>query len=1147
MNRYFGIGTRSALRVWLRSLGVCGLLVATPGLAAEQALTPPAGLDKAEVEAFEATVSRYSSRMNEFRDEAKVMVDRQEALERAELNQSYDAVLGQLQNDDDSLRTTAIRRFEAFLGQYPEARHSAHVMFRLSELYFEKSEEAYEDADVAFQVALDKLDEGGDFEDIPDEPVKDYAPSIGLHTQIIERFPEYEYLPGSYYMLGYMLREPNSAQLDEAGAQEWFRALVTDFPDSEFTSRAHLRLGDYHFEYNELDTAIPHYRKVVELEGVNGPLYDDGLYKLAWTYYRLSQYDEALGLLAKLLDWSATVWEPKKGRESATVPEAVEYIAISLADLAHDRERSPLRVAQTFFGPGSDGAYEARVYKKLADVLSKQANYEEAIEVYEHFQDRWPYDPDNPVFQQKIARLHMTKLPPDRVAADDAIAALNERFNDSSAWWRANRNNPDALSVARGFIEESLSAVAVNAHTLANETGSPSDYLRAASLYGDYLQKFPFAADYYEIQWYYSQVLQKGGDLDSAEREYLQLRKGGEHPYKESALYRLRMISLMRVVNTYESLESRDPSSPVAKEITTESGPVRQVYELGKLHQELVSRTDELVTVDFGSTIRELELQIKETKDRDVAGTKAEILKEVEDYATAFQDNRAALDYQAGQVYFAHGNFEEARTRLAGVVEAYPDTENGCFAADLDARTYLADDDLVGYRQKVAYYMSLNLCQQDGLADSDDSFGTKLEQVDFELAARTAKSGDFLGAAEAFVVFYQKYPNSEYRKKALQNAANNFERGGRLDDSIRMLEKYVTAFPDDEISRSFLFRLAGVYAQALDLDRAIESYEELYERTKNSEAKDAPIALANAAYLRVGVGDFEGAARNYEKFGASFPNQPDTEKQVFQAGEQWERVGDREAIAFYRRYLADYRGLNPDHEMAAVYKLAVLAEKSGGRDRGVESLWEDVLATYTRLLPTGKVSVLGRHYAAHAEFRNLEDDLTAFKDVKFGSNDTKNAEILVSKADELVAIESRAAALVSNYQDFEYGTGALYVIGETYLAYADMLFEAPPPRGLDEEEVMLYEEVIAERRVPLEDKGKARLVRVLEKAKEARRWSQFQTKALAMLNERFPREYAPEKEEVRGKTSAFGVKRAGPVPLQLDPESNSAGENEGGQ
>ena len=157
--------------------------------------------------------------------------------------------------------------------------------------------------------------------------------------------------------------------------------------------------------------------------------------------------------------------------------------------------------------------------------------------------------------------------------------------------------------------------------------------------------------------------------------------------------------------------------------------------------------------------------------------------------------------------------------------------------------------------------------------------------------------------------------------------------------------------------------------------------------------------------------------------------------------------------------------------------------------------------------------------------------------------------VIVNEVGEAFAadrIEGKALAILKDYGDFEYGTAGLYINGEAYLAYADMLFNAPVPKNFSEEEVLLYEEIIAERRIPIEDKGKSRLVRVLDTAKDAGRWSQFQTKALTTLNERFPREFAPEKEEARGTSSASTVRRAGPIPLRVESD-DEAGENGGAQ
>jgi len=46
-----------------------------------------------------------------------------------------------------------------------------------------------------------------------------------------------------------------------------------------------------------LDEAISHYKQVVEISGREGPLYANGLYKLAWAEYKKSNYEQALTLL----------------------------------------------------------------------------------------------------------------------------------------------------------------------------------------------------------------------------------------------------------------------------------------------------------------------------------------------------------------------------------------------------------------------------------------------------------------------------------------------------------------------------------------------------------------------------------------------------------------------------------------------------------------------------------------------------------------------------------------------------------------------------------------------------------------------------------------------------------------------------------
>jgi hypothetical protein len=106
------------------------------------------------------------------------------------------------------------------------------------------------------------------------------------------------------------------------------------------------------------------------------------------------------------------------------------------------------------------------------------------------------------------------------------------------------------------------------------------------------------------------------------------------------------------------------------------------------------------------------------------------------------------------------------------------------------------------------------------------------------------------------------------------------------------------------------------------------------------------------------------------------------------------------------------------------------------------------------------------------------------------------------------------------------------MIGKAYIVYAQMLYDAPAPPGLDEESEMLYRELLDERRIPIEDKGRTRLMANLSKAEESKRWSEWQTRTLDLLSETFAGEFAPEKSEIRGTFESNYVPPARPVTVR---------------
>ena len=82
------------------------------------------------------------------------------------------------------------------------------------------------------------------------------------------------------------------------------------------------------------------------------------------------------------------------------------------------------------------------------------------------------------------------------------------------------------LTVLRDvFIESSLEAVARDMLAHADETKQPGDFALAAAKMHDFLQKYPFAVDYDEDEWYLAYAYYGANEFGEAARQYQQVLK----------------------------------------------------------------------------------------------------------------------------------------------------------------------------------------------------------------------------------------------------------------------------------------------------------------------------------------------------------------------------------------------------------------------------------------------------------------------------------------------------------------------------------------------------------------------------------------------------------------------------------------------
>lgn len=1098
-----------------------------------------------EVAAYEAALQRFRDRTDEFSGDARAIVDQLEREQRAKIDQGYKGVINELDLEKRALRAEAIRRFEGFLAKYPDASESAHVMFRLADLYYEVAREDYFLAQSEYDMLLNETADE-DIDSLPPSPALDQSRSIALYKRILQKFPDYQYTDGTLYMLGYSYSNELSIEQKEPDAEEiakgYFEQLVTRFPDSQFAVEGNFKLGEYYFANNDIELAVPYFQAVVAKAPPENATLGNGVYMLAWSYYKLSDYDQAMALFTRLLDDSARDLL-ETGRVSNVRPEAIEYSALTIWDLADkstaftdplwmrnatpqlvdaadalrsiglgQRSSSPIEVYEAWYNKVGRRAYEPEVLIALADVCKQSSRLDLAIDVYKHYQKKWPNDPKNAEYQFEVARLYLNLYPPDEVSANAALAELNERYNEDSSWAQSNRNNPDAINQARGYIEESLYNVATELHARAQATGNTDDYSKAADRYREYLQKFPFADNYFQVEWYLADALFFSERYPEAIAEYEQLLKYPGHSFVDAATYQLFKAEYNVILKSHGGFDRLPQNAVIERTVPNAKGGERNIYMLNDDYVQFIAAADKL---------------------------RAAKLTDPE-YAEAKQRDMAALYYLPAQVLFYHGRYDEARERLEELIELYPKTDEAAWGARLVVNSYVEEGNLEQVLAKSVEYKNARLGKDPALAmNNDTTFGDFEEDSAFKIALKRKEQGDLLGAAEAFMQYTETYKKSDNVPLALYNAANCYEEAGRADKANELFERYLTQYPRDKFSEGLYYRIATNYASILDLDKSIQYYERLYQYFPKNV--DAPAALYMAGFLRTGKGDYRGAAENFEVYVKRFPNEPDAEIVYWLAGEQWLKISDAEALKFYERYLARFPKENPDHVLQAKHWTATYYTKKGDTKKA-DAAWKALTTTYLDLVKAGTVGPAGRHYAAQAAFRDLQATYDAFIVIKYPKDEDAKAKLLLeTKRADLDNIERMSLSLIEVYADFEYSSAAIYLWGSAYLQYAEMLYKAPPPANFTEEMVALYRETLDGLARPVEEKGVNRLKANLQKAKDEKRSSVWIDKSIQLLNEYDPSGYPLEKPETRGTADSSVVPSAGPLDPKPAEEPKASG------
>jgi cellulose synthase operon protein C len=1029
---------------------------------------------KAQLEDLSRTIATYEDESREFRREVQLLVEKKYEEKRNTLANSYERAIRDLEVLERRERLDAIAAFEEFLTRYPnDPRYTPDVMFRLAELYYEKSSDENNVAMREYEESLKKLDPEKN-PTIPPAPKVDFGKSIALYQRLISQFPQYKLNDAAYYLLGYCQEK----QEDFPKAKAAYEQLIALYPKSKFTTEAWVRIGEYYFDADgsEVPDALTKAAEAYEnaIKDKAHPLYDKALYKLGWTYYRVDRFQDAVDRFIALIDHYEAEAK-KKGEEEVGGDlrgEALQYTAISFVD-----ERwGSLAKAQETFGKLGGRRYEAEIYKRMADVYFDQTKELEAIDAYRLVLQKDPLTKDAPQIQQRIVKAYENKRMLEQAFAESS--KLANMFQPGTPWHDKWKRDPDVILAAGDLAEKSLYSTAIYHHQQAivyKQEGkfeqAKSTFELAAKAYDTYLTRFPRSKNAYEMEFYLAECLYNSFQFIDAAKRYIAVRDSSQDvKYHDDSAY-AAVLSLQKQL-------------------------------------DLENKTGQTKKIEVRTSAQRGDEKLSPTP---LASTEKALVDASDSYLEKAKPNdekAAALAYKAAELFYVHDQLDEARKRFSSIIKLYPKNEVAKYATNLIVESYLIDKNYAAVEQAAE-----ELAKNRDVIDPNSELGKSLTKFKlggrFKLAEELMAKGSYDEAAKKYLQLVEEEPKHEFADKALNNAAVCYENVQRFDSALRLYERISREYPNSTLADAATFRVAVNAEKSYDYEKAIVTYQRLVKDYPQS--KDREAALFNTARLLEGLQRYNEAAAAFLRYADLYPKNEDAPKNQFRAALIYEKQQDwPKYIAALNEFTQKFSGDTKQVDLIVDAKKRIGdAWKKQKREAEAKKAYQAAGDEFDRRGLKPDANALAADSAAYSRFELAEYEFADFDRLKIGGSG-KTLENSFKAKRERVKKVNEAYDQVVKYKRIEWTLAALSRKGYVLERFAQTILETPVPpevKRLGDEAIVAYQDGLAAQTVALEDKAVELYAATLTEARKSRISNEWTKKTLESLNRFRPKEY----------------------------------------
>ncbi len=777
--------------------------------------------------------------------------------ELIKIRKYYESKVQKLRGEEESYRSQGMEWSESFLkekGQKIKDRDNVYI--RLAEFYienadltYEKAVEEYDKKYSEYEKQLELFNRGElDTEpEAPEFPTHDYSNAIELYDKILTEYPASEYTDDALYSKAWLMEKMGKGE----ESRRVYREVIDKYPDSRFAPESYMRLAEYYFspredktdeeqQIVELRKAIQLYKNVLKYK--DSKRYDEALYKLGWSYYKLAArdpnyYNDAITYFIMVADdiTRAEKYDPKGEISNPNVKdEAVEYIGICFTDEAYTK--NGVDMARRMLERIGDRPYGPQVMKAIGTTFQKIDENEKAVYAYRSLLEMYPDYYEAPLIQKNIVN-SLFSLGRDQDAYVDR-QELYEKYNPKSDWYQnlAQSDQTDKvkyLKLASSLSEEALRTNLLLDLQLAEDmeaSGQPAtqQYQKVADACKVYLELFPADSNAYDVNWSYAYLLDaKLGEFEKAFDEYV------------------------RVSNDYLEESHRHDAALNA-----------------------VAVADTLVKIRFGAqedTLKKINLaEIAKLNPQALTPEETRLIEAYDNYIKLFPNGEYTPNFlaAAGGIYYNHFKFAEAKVYFQTLVKRFPGAQQKSLAMRSIMDSYFA----LG-KFKDSEIIARRILNEQGVSEDQKEFAAKrMGQAIFKNAEYLEEQGDYFSAANEFYRVFTDAPmDQKIVEPALLRSGLNYQKAKDWVRAISVFDTLATKYPKSKYALPALQNMAKDYEELEQYVDAGRIYERIFEEYRNAENADA--ALYNASFYYKKGQAWEDAIRVNKRYIQEFPDQ----------------------------------------------------------------------------------------------------------------------------------------------------------------------------------------------------------------------------------------------------------------------------------